>query len=156
MRATLLKTLVLLPAALALITASCSTGSCIDDTEAKVIVSFYRAGTDDEARTADSITVYGSGMPSEKLYDNAKNSKFIGLPLDATLEKSIFVARINGVNDTITFLYENYAHLVSKECGIAFFHSLVTCTARGTVINSVSIRNGNITTSDEENVRIFF
>ena len=50
-----------------------------------------------------------------------------------------FVIRINGINDTIEFIYSSYTHLLSKECGYTFSYNLDTAIHSINIIDSISI-----------------
>jgi hypothetical protein len=78
------------------------------------------------------------------------------LPLNASAGSCIYVIRINGLNDTIQFLYSNYPHLISKECGYTFYHILDLPVYTQNNIDTILIINRSITTANEENIRIFY
>jgi hypothetical protein len=134
---------------------SCTPQQCFENTDATVNGSFYKAGSDKPA-TADSITIYGIGKESTKIYDKAKNVTKISLPLNASTEKCGFVIKINNTVDTLRFSYSSYPHLISKECGISFYFYLDSYLVSGTKVDTIIIRNNNITTFNEENIRIFY
>jgi hypothetical protein len=146
--------IVILFAFMKLIT-SCTPDACIGETIAFVNVSFYKTGTSTPVK-ADSLTVFGIGMETNKLYNKTTNVTVIRLPLDASAETCGFVMKINNITDTLRFTYENYPHLVSKECGITFYHTLESSSWSGNVIDTIYIENANITTFNVENIRIFY
>jgi len=134
---------------------SCVSESCFDETIPFIRASFYKTGSN-QAAVPDSITVYGIGNESAKIYNKAKNVSVMELPLDASSEACGFVIKINTVTDTLRFSYSNYSHLISKECGITFFHLLETYKVSGSAVDTIIFKNNNITTSHEENIRIFY
>ncbi|MCU0363489.1 MAG: DUF6452 family protein [Bacteroidales bacterium] len=134
---------------------SCTQEACNEETIPLVVATFYRTGSD-SIRTADSVTVYGIGMEDSKLYDNAKKVQYLELPLDMDAASSGFVLKINAVTDTLRLNYSNYPHLVSEECGVTFFHSLESYSVSGSRVDTVIFRVRNVTTTYEENIRIFF
>jgi hypothetical protein len=138
-----------------LILHSCVSESCFDETIPFIRASFYRTGSN-LVQVPDSITVYGIGNESVKVYNKARNVSVMELPLDASSEECGFVIKINTVTDTLRFTYTNYYHLISKECGITFFHILDSYKVSGIQVDTIIIRNNNITTSHEENIRIFY
>jgi hypothetical protein len=134
---------------------SCTAESCLEETTAFLNASFYKADSY-KPSAPDSITVFGIGKETDKLYSKSLNPLTIKLPLDASAESCGFVLKINGRTDTLNFIYSNYPHLISKECGITFFFVLDTIHISGSVINSVKIINNNITTYSGENIRILY
>jgi hypothetical protein len=135
--------------------ASCTPESCIGETTSFVHVTFYKSATN-KLTAPDSITVFGIGRESERLYGKALNASVINLPLDASSDNCGFIIKINDKTDTLKFTYTSYPHLISKECGITFFYSLEDLHTGGTAIDTVLIRNKNITTFNEENIRIIY
>jgi hypothetical protein len=127
----------------------------MEDTIPFIRATFYKTGSE-QSTIPDSITVYGIGKESEKLYYRAKNVSVMELPLNASSETCGFVLKINATIDTLRFRYSNYSHLISKECGITFFHVLESYKVSGSKVDTIIIRNNNITTSHEENIRIFY
>jgi hypothetical protein len=142
--------------ALFLILYSCTTGSCYEETDALVKASFYNYKTQ-KLQAPDSVTIYGLNMENSKLYNKAKGVQPALFPLNAATLSSKFIIKINGKTDTIEFRYNSYPHLVSKECGISFYHNLDTdrIFTRHAIIN-IYIGNRNISTVNEENIRIFY
>lgn len=134
---------------------SCTPQSCFEQTDALVKTSFYLNG---KLLAPDSLTVYGLNMETNKLYDKSKSITIAKLPLDASESHSTFIIKINGITDTLEFLYTSYPHLVSKECGYTFYHNLYSDSTiySKNIIEFVDVRNNNITTLNEENVRIFY
>jgi hypothetical protein len=135
----------------------CTPESCFEETKATVKVMFYDT-TGIKSRTPDSLTIMGIGADTTELYRNQKSVKAALLPLDPTDGNSVFLIRINGINDTLTLNYTSFPHLISQECGYAFYHTLTDSVPHysGHLIKRVLIRNRNITTENEENIRILF
>jgi len=134
---------------------SCSQDTCLEDTTPLLVATFYQTGSD-IIRTADSITIYGIGKEDDKIYNSAKGISLIELPLDASTEGCGFVMKINTVTDTVRFTYTNYPHIISRACGIVFFHNLTSYKVSGSKVDTIIFRNSNITSSNEENIRIFY
>jgi len=138
---------------------SCTSLSCQDETEAFLKISFAKINPDgtDKLQPPDSITVYGLNMSSSKIYDKASAVQPAMIPLNNSAQYSEFIIRINGITDTVKFVYSTFPHLVSKECGYTFYHTLDTTrsfTDNG--IKDLTVWNGNITTKNEENIRIYY
>jgi hypothetical protein len=134
---------------------SCTPETCIGETTSFVHVTFYKATTN-KLTAPDSITVFGIGLDTARLYSKALNTSSIKLPLDASSDRCGFMLKINNKTDSLKFVYTSYPHLISKECGITFFYSLNSLQAGGSAIDTVLIFNKNITTFNGENIRIIY
>jgi hypothetical protein len=142
---------------LILILHSCDTGSCLEETEAFVKVSFYDDVTKN-LRAPDSLTIYGLNMDTTKLYNKTSSVQPAFLPLNASTDNCTFVILINGISDTLEFRYSSYPHLISKECGYTFYHTLDTAPPVYSqhAIIKIYESNRNITNVNAENIRIFY
>jgi alanyl-tRNA synthetase len=132
---------------------SCAPEACFEETNAYLKASFYISNEKHVA--PDSLTVFGLGQTT-LIYNKAGNVQPALLPLNASTGSCIYVIRINGLNDTIQFLYSNYPHLISKECGYTFYHILDLPVYTQNNIDTILIINRSITTANEENIRIFY
>jgi hypothetical protein len=132
---------------------ACTPQSCFEETDAFVKASFYKEETGAIA-PPDSLTLYGIDMESSRLYNKGSKIQPALFPLNAATGISIFIIRINGISDTLTFTYTSYPHLISKECGYAFYHTIDTPVVTKNLIKSVTLMKNNITTLNEENIRI--
>jgi hypothetical protein len=142
---------------LLLIADSCSDGSCIDETESLLKANLYLYGSS-TLKAPDSLTVYALNKVSEKVYSKATNVTTALIPLNSAANESVFIIRINGINDTVKFRYTSYPHLISKECGYTYYHDLENNSQEFTkhIIDSIEIKNSTITTLKVENIRIFY
>ena len=156
MRKLIQRNLTITFSALILILLSCTTGSCYEETDALVKASFYNFKTQ-KLQAPDSVTIYGLNMEKSKLYDKTKGVQPALFPLNPATISSTFIVKINGKTDTVEFRYNSYPHLVSKECGYTYYHNLDTdrIFTRHAIIN-IYIGNRNISTINEENIRIFY
>ena len=148
--------LIITSIAFILILYSCSTGSCYENTESFIKASFYNYKTQ-KLQAPDSVTIYGLNMDNDLLYDRARGLQPALIPLNPETVSSTFIVMINGVTDTVEFRYSSYPHLLSKECGFTYYHKLDTdrLFTKNVIIN-MYIGNRNITTVNEENIRIFY
>jgi len=138
---------------------SCTSLSCQDETEAFLKISFAIKNPDgtDKLQPPDSITVYGLNTLSSKIYDKSTAVQPAMIPLNNSAQFSEFIIRINGITDTVKFIYSTFPHLVSKECGYTFYHTLdTTRTFTDNGIKDMKVWNGNITLKNEENIRIYY
>jgi hypothetical protein len=135
---------------------SCTAESCQEETEAFLKATFYETGTS-KIHAPDSLTVFGINMANNRLYSKAIGVQTALLPLNASTGLSGFVVKINNITDTIIFRYSSFPHMVSKECGLTFYHLLDSSIfVAGTAIDTIIIRNRNITTINAENISIFY
>jgi hypothetical protein len=135
--------------------ASCTPGSCFEETNAFIKTSFILDSTLVK-HSPDSLTIYGIGRDTSKIYNKARNVNPALLPLDASTAGCGFVMRINGINDTISFTYSTYPHSISKECGYTFYHTIDAPVYSTNIIDSVKVLKSTITTLSEENIRIYY
>jgi hypothetical protein len=140
----------------AMILHSCTPQGCVEETTAYVKASFFKKAAE-KLMPPDSLTIYGLGMNSNKLYNKALNIQLAKIPLNDTAQSCIFIIKINGKTDTLEFRYKSYPHLVTKECGYTFYHTLDTdrIYTKNAIVD-LWYYNRNITTINEENIRIFY
>jgi len=143
-------------AAIHFLALSCTPEACFEDTESFLKATFLNNSTG-KAIAPDSVTLYAVGHEANLIYNKSTGVQPARFPLNSASDTSRFVIRINGITDTIGFIYTSYPHLVSKECGFTFYHTLVD-TVRYTRhnINYVYLGNNSVTTTNEENIRIFY
>jgi uncharacterized protein YceK len=136
---------------------SCAPEACFEETNAYLKASFYSYSNSTVKLIApDSLTVFGQGQTT-KLYNKAGNVQPALLPLNAAAGSCTYIIRINGINDTVQFLYSSRTHLISKECGYTYYHALLDLPAyTQNNIDTILIINSSITTANEENIRIFY
>lgn len=134
---------------------SCTPQACQEETASLVKATLYINRTD-SIKAPDSLTVYGLGIDTIKIYDKSAGITIARLPLDSSSESCTYIFIINGITDTLTFNYSNYPHLISKECGFTYYHTLESYNVKGSAVDTIIIRNRNITTLNEENIRIFY
>jgi Family of unknown function (DUF6452) len=151
------KKVLIIISGLILIMISCTPESCFEETEPFVKASLYLQTTG-KLLAPDSLTVYGVSMEKDTLYKKATGVTIAHLPLNAGTHECSFVLKINGITDTVTFKYNTYPYLVSKECGFTFYHDLYPDSLVYTrhTIDTIYIRKNVITTLNEENIRIFY
>lgn len=146
---------ILLACLLVIVTHSCTPESCYEDAISQVKAGFYQTGTGANL-VADTVTVHGIGLDSTFIHKKSAKLGGFNFPLDASATSSSFAFIINGITDTVTFMYSSFPHLISKECGYAMFHTIESYVSTNHLIDTIIIRNRNITIPYEENIRIFF
>jgi hypothetical protein len=138
-----------------LLQTSCVPGSCFEETNAYVKATFYLTGKS-KAVAPDSVTLYGAGRDTSLIYKRKISLSQALIPLDASTDGCTLVIRINGVNDTISFTYLTTSHLISKECGYTFYHTIEPPVFTMHIIDTVTVVKNTITTLSEENIRIYY
>ena len=148
--------LIVILSGLILLLISCTPGSCFEQTESFLKASFYDNITK-KLRAPDTLTVYGLNMETNKLYSKSHNVQPALIPMNPSTDRCIYIIIINGVTDTLEFRYSSHPHLLSKECGYTFFYRLDTEPIYSKhIIKGIYNGNSNITTLNEENIRIFY
>jgi len=154
MRKFIPKILIIILPGLIFFIASCTQGSCFEETESYLKASFYRYETR-KLTVPDSLTFYGLNNDSI-IYNKSAKVQPALIPLNASLDSCIFVIIINGVTDTIQFRYNSSPHLISKECGYTFYHHLDTVIPKYHAIKEIYTSNKTITNLNVENIRIYY
>ena len=134
---------------------ACSAGTCFDETESQVNATFYSMTTG-QTLIPDSVTLYGVNKDTNLIYNKARSLKAAEFPLFAAQDSCKFVIEINGITDTIRFTYNSYTHLLSKECGYTYYYTIDSTYHSSNIIDSISVIKKNITTLNEENMRIYY
>jgi hypothetical protein len=136
-------------------TSSCTPESCLEETIAEIKVPLYLSSTQ-KIQAPDSLTLYGLNSGSGKIHNKDKNVKMVLLPLNPSAENCGFVIRINGTADTILIWYDSFPHLISKECGYTYYHTIDSLIFTKNIIDTIKIKNKSVTTVNEENMRILY
>jgi hypothetical protein len=135
---------------------SCTSGACFEETNAYVKASLFLNSTNKQT-APDSLSLWGAGMDTNKIYNAQTSLKQALLPLDDSSEKCTFVIKIDDVTDTITLWYSTFPHLISKDCGYTFNHDIDSIHNTKHKIVSISITKNSVTTIiSEENLRIYY
>jgi hypothetical protein len=135
---------------------SCAPEACLEETESFLNASLYN-NTTKKKESPDSLTLYGLNHETNKLYNKTEGVQPALFPLDQLANNCSFIIRINGITDTITFRYTSRLHLISKECGYTIYHNIIdTPFYTKNAIDYIYTASRNITTVNEENIRIFY
>lgn len=143
----------LLIAVYSAVISSCTPGACFEETNAYLKATFY-SNISKEKKTPESLTLFGLNK-TDTIYDKKSGVQPALFPLDASSGSCTFIIMINNVTDTLQIFYSSYPHLISKECGYTFYHRLDTAYTTGNAFYIYKSSN-NITTANEENIRIFY
>ncbi|MGA1978180.1 MAG: DUF6452 family protein [Bacteroidales bacterium] len=134
---------------------SCSTGACFNETNAYMKASFY-IDSSSTVMAPDSLTLYGIGMDTNLIYKAETGLTLAQIPLNDSTSSCTLVMKINTVFDTLTAWYSTYPHVLSKECGYSFYHTLDSLKYTKHIIDKITIIKNTITTASEENIRIYY
>lgn len=135
---------------------ACAPEACLEETEAFLKASFFSLSSN-KKQAPDSLTIYGLNHASDKIYNKMSAVQPALFPLDKSADNCTFIIRINGTADTIRFSYTTQLHFISKECGYTVFHNLIdTPYYTKHEIDRITIAGRNITTANEENIRISY
>jgi hypothetical protein len=138
------------------------TENCTQEKNVLMQVGFYKKTMDSatniyskSALTIDSIWVMGLGTDS-LLYNKETSIKSINIPLKKTIEQTDYIVRFNNITDTISIFHTNNdRYYLSLECGCVVAHSIDEIVSTGHFIDSVSIINRDINTTNAENIQIY-
>jgi len=134
---------------------SCAQASCFDETESYLKASLFNMSFG-KIVAPDSLTLYGINRDSI-IYNKVADLTLALIPLNDTAQSSTFVIKINGITDTIEFLYSSYPHLISKECGYTYYHHLDTLPKfTKHIISDISVKSSTITNLKIENIQISY
>jgi hypothetical protein len=148
--------LIIIFSGLILSLSSCVPAACFDQTVAFVKASFYNV-TDKKLLPPDTLTMFGLGMDTNKIYNKNTNIQPALIPLNSSADSVVIVMRINHTNDTLKFRYTSYPHLISKECGYTFFHTIDTLVvSTHHFIHSIKVTSNLITNINGENIIIYY
>ncbi|MPN30850.1 hypothetical protein SDC9_178321 [bioreactor metagenome] len=148
--------------ALFFLSACTQTENCTQEKNVLMQVGFYKKTMDSttkiyskSALTIDSIWVMGLGTDS-LLYNKETSIKSINIPLKKTIEQTDYIVRFNNTTDTISIFHTNNdRYYLSLECGCVVAHSIDEIGSTGHFIDSVSIINRDINTTNAENIQIY-
>lgn len=134
---------------------SCTQEACFDETNAYLKASFYLKSTQ-KPLAPDSLTLYGIGRDTSKIYTKTPSIKQALIPLNSSAGSCGFIVRINGVSDTIFIRYTSFPHLLSQECGYTYYHTLDSVAVTKNIVDSLAVQLNAVTTLNGENIRIYY
>ncbi len=129
---------------------------CEEVTANPLRIAFYLSGQEDETRApVDSLTVYATGRPDDRIYDRESGVSLIEVPLNPNDNTSEFVLSFEHTNDTITLDYRHDVHLISVECGFTMFYDITDVRYSANQLVSLSITNNRVTNTFDEHIQVF-
>lgn len=155
MKYPILKILIVLFTVIFMLIISCTQEACFEETNAYLKASLYLNDTQKNL-APDSLTIFGTGMDTRKIYNKTPAIKQALIPLNSSTGNCGFIIRINGVSDTLSVWYTSYPHLLSQECGYTFYHTIDSVVVTKNIIDSIPVRLNKVTTLNGENIRIYY
>ncbi|WP_344975810.1 DUF6452 family protein [Compostibacter hankyongensis] len=155
-----------IPAILLLLAGISGLSSCDDSKSCNAPVDSFLGITfhymiDDEREadtTLPALTMYGIGREDSLLALNQPvNSVFV--PLKQTADTTRFYLQTDSTShggDTITVMYKRSLHFISPGCGFSTNYTLDSVHFTRHYIDSVWINRPDITTSNVENLKLYF
>ncbi len=105
--------------------------------------------------TIDSIWVRSIDRDS-LIYNKKRNLQSINLPLRKFSQPSVFQIRFNNVTDTIHIFHQtNENYFLSLECGCIAVHTINEVISTNHYIDSVSVINKDVNTTNTTHIQIF-
>lgn len=156
--------------------------TCTDSVQSTVNIGFYVINDGDESDTTMEVFSAKGIVSHDGILDDSVNGvKQLKLPLSQLSEESSFIFTftipfiyytLDSVSvidsiinvphdstyhlyDTISFSYKPELVMISDECGFTHYFDLIEINSTNHAIKSDTIINPEITTSDEENVKIY-
>lgn len=138
---------------------ACEESACDTSTRTAVQLKFYSWTTDslpkDTVIHVDIEGIYGIGREDSVLFEGALVS-FVTLPLPLQSDSCQFVLEFPTQTDTLTLTFDRQLRYVSKGCGFVTWYTIRDAVATGNAIRSVSIKEPSVTTSNAENIKLYF
>lgn len=132
---------------------SCSTTGCYEDTNVKVVCTFYQTERSTDV-TLTGVSVWGLGKDS-LLYNNMAVNK-VELELNPNASVTRYVFRMTNnygtFYDTLTFYYTSATWFQSMDCDCMTFNTLDSCTTAGTLFPTLSIVQPKVTNTKTTHV----
>ncbi len=131
---------------------------CEDATSASLRAGFYALtenGQTASTMAIDSLTVYGTGRPDDKIYDNRKQVLRIELPVNPATDSTSFVFVFPGYTDTLWVIYDRNPHLISVECGFTMFYDIHMVGHTNNYITITDINTNLVSNTLDEHIQIF-
>lgn len=107
--------------------------------------------------TMPGVTLYAFGKEDDSIYART-STKGLQFSLDRSADSSRFYFQTDSgrVADTLIFRYSRQPSFVSAGCGFATYFTLDTVLHTSNVVQSIQIRNNNVTTGNETHITLHF
>jgi hypothetical protein len=109
----------------------------------------------DRPAPVDNLSVYGLGREDSLLYSLRNNIGFINLPLNGNAGESAFVLLFDNIADTLWIEYDVIPVFESPECGFMLNFEISDARHTFNMIDSVVILINQVTSFEDNNIRIY-
>lgn len=144
---------------LSLLLGACEESACDTSTRTAIQLKFYSRTTDSIPRDTviqiDIEGIYGIGREDSVLYEGAVASS-VTLPLPLERDTCRFVMEFPTQSDTLTLTFDRQLRYISKGCGFVTWFTITDATVTGNAVRSLNIIEPSVTTSNEENIKLYF
>ncbi|HYH56492.1 MAG TPA: DUF6452 family protein [Anseongella sp.] len=144
--------------ALVLATA-CEESACDTSTRTAIQLKFYSRTTDsiprDTVIAMDIEGIYGIGREDSVLYEGV-SAQSVTLPLPLEGDSCQFVMEFTEHSDTLTLVFDRQLRYISRGCGFVTWYTVTEASVTGNEVRSMSILEPSVTTSNEENIKLYF
>ena len=131
---------------------------CNQPRDVKFVAGFYKkTGATEIASSAPNLNI-ATLNSNNSLYQNQVNTSNFSLSLNPVVDTSKFVIRVeNSLQaDTMSIIYTTRQVLISPECGIANFHSIIKVLSTLNTIDSVKIISTEVANIQSINAKVYF
>jgi hypothetical protein len=109
----------------------------------------------DRPAPVSNLSVYGLGREDSLLYSSRNNIGSIDLPLNGNAGESAFVLLFDNIADTLWMEYDVIPVFDSPECGFMLNFELKDARHTSNMIDSVVILINQVTSFEDNNIRIY-
>ena len=130
---------------------------CIETVDNNMIVGFYKVVNKTVSDTTlNDVSVWGKSSPDTLIYNSADKIKKLRLPLDSSTDSSEFELQFGSYSGSLRVVYEQEMKQISIECGFYSEYTITRGLYSDLPVDSVVIVNPIVTSTNEENIRIYF
>lgn len=145
--------------AVSLLLGACEESSCDTSTRTAIQLTFYTRTTDsiprDTAKTLEIEAIYGIGKEDSLLYEGA-SLQSVTLPLPLQGDSCQFVIEYPENSDTLTLVFNRQLRYISRGCGFVTWFDITDASVTRNAVKSMNILEPSVTTSNEENIKLYF
>lgn len=133
--------------------------TCYDrnlDTHVIITLSADSVGIDGNTHAYDAWdSLYIQGVGAETVLYSPTPLRQIGLRLRPDTTETAFLILYHDQLDTLVITHTPRLHYVSLACGCAVYHTITGARSSDTRVDSVSVVNASVETTEQENLRIY-
>lgn len=138
---------------------ACEESSCDTSTRTAVQLKFYTRITDslprDSVIALDVEGIYGVGKEDSLLYEGI-STESVSLPLPLDRDSCSFVIEMPGRSDTLSLVFSRQLRYLSRGCGFVTYYDIRDARIRGDAALNIVIKEPSVSTSNEENIKLYY